>query len=241
MWSALQDSGIHALLEDQRRAATAWKRITNDLSEAILTANVGSEVNAEPLATHELAVRAMASENRVSRATLGRVLFEKYNAVPGQARSARVVPSLTHPERVYIFLLFPWMDSHGTYDGYRLERKACMELYARAAQVKFPAYSEIVVLGADTRGSPGGSETVLVAEGNPNLSEAERAQTLAMMEELQILTTLGDPVSTSYRPNMPDPRIFDAAWAAEPPDKLPGVNEPCYCGSGKKFKKCCRP
>jgi hypothetical protein len=91
---------------------------------------------------------------------------------------------LTHPERVYIFLLFPWMDSHGTYDGYRLERKACMELYARAAQVKFPAYSEIVVLGADTRGSPGGSETVLVAEGNPNLSEAERAQTLAMMEEL---------------------------------------------------------
>lgn len=23
------------------------------------------------------------------------------------------------------------------------------------------------------------------------------------------------------------------------PRKLPGRNEPCYCGSGKKFKKCC--
>jgi hypothetical protein len=23
--------------------------------------------------------------------------------------------------------------------------------------------------------------------------------------------------------------------------KIPGRNEPCFCGSGKKFKKCCRP
>jgi hypothetical protein len=23
--------------------------------------------------------------------------------------------------------------------------------------------------------------------------------------------------------------------------KLPGRNEPCVCGSGKKFKKCCLP
>jgi SEC-C motif domain protein len=22
-------------------------------------------------------------------------------------------------------------------------------------------------------------------------------------------------------------------------DSLPGRNEPCFCGSGKKFKKCC--
>ncbi|AVS97535.1 hypothetical protein C8236_00975 [Paracidovorax avenae] len=241
MWSTLRNSGIYALFEDQRKAATVWKRITNELSEAVLNANVGSEVSTESLATHELAVRAMASENRVSRATLGRVLIDKFNVVPSQARSARVVPSLTHPERVYILLLFPWTDSHGTYDGYRAERKACMELYARAAQVKFPGYSQIVLLATDTKGSPGSSETVLVAEGNPNLSEAEKAQTLAMMEELQILTTLGDPVATRYRASMPDARIFESSWAAAVPDKLPGVNDPCYCGSGRKFKKCCRP
>lgn len=95
-----------------------------------------------------------------------------------------------------------------------------MELYARAAQVKFPSYAEIVVLGADTKGSPGSSETVMVAEGNPNLSEAEKAETLAMMEEHQILSTLGDFVSISYRPSMPAPRIFGSSWAATPPDKL---------------------
>ncbi len=24
-----------------------------------------------------------------------------------------------------------------------------------------------------------------------------------------------------------------------PPTELPGRNDPCYCGSGKKYKKCC--
>ena len=241
MWSALRYSGIYALFEGQRKAAMAWKRITNDLSEAVLSANVGSEVSTESLATHERAVRVMASENRASRAALGHVLIEKFNTVPGQARSARVVASLTQPERIYIFLLFPWIDAHVTYGGYRAERKACMELYARAALVKFPAYAEIVVLGADGKGSPGSSETVMVAEGNPNLSEAEKAEILSMMEEHGILSTLGDSASISYRPSMPDPRIFDSFWAATLPDKLPGVNAPCYCGSGRKFKKCCRP
>ena len=241
MWSALRNSGIYALFEGQRKAAMAWKRITNDLSEAVLSANVGNEVSTQSLATHERAVRVMASENRASRAALGHVLLEKFNTVPGQARSARVVASLTHPERIYIFLLFPWIDAHVTYDGYRAERKACMELYARAAQVKFPAYAEIVVLGADTKGSPGSSETVMVAEGDPNLSEAEKAETLAMMEEHRILSTLGDSASISYRPSMPDPRIFDSSSAVTPPDKLPGVNAPCYCGSGRRPKKCCRP
>lgn len=241
MWSALRNSGIYAFFEGQRKAAMAWKRVTNDLSEAILSANVGSEVSTDSLTTHERVVRVMASENRASRAVLGHMLIEKFNTVPGQARSARVVPSLAHPKRIYIFLLFPWIDAHVNYDGYREERKACMKLYARASQVKFPSYSEIVVLGADTKGSPVSSETVLVAERDPNLSDAEIAEILSMMEEHQILTTFADPASLSFHPITPDARIFDSFWAAPPPDKLPGVNAPCYCGSGRKYKKCCRP
>ena len=241
MWSAFRNSESYALLDAQRKAAMVWKRITNDLSEAILSANVGSEVRTGSLATHERAARVMASENRACRAALGHILIEKFNNVPGQSRSARIAASLTNPERIYIFLLFPWIDAHVTYDSYRAERKACMELYARAAQVRFPSYAEIVVLGADTKGSPGSSETVMVAEGNPNLSEAEKAETLAMMKEHQILTTLGEPTSISYRPTVFNHRIVDSSRAATRPDKLPGVNEPCYCGSGRKFKKCCMP
>ncbi len=25
------------------------------------------------------------------------------------------------------------------------------------------------------------------------------------------------------------------------PPYVPGVNQPCYCGSGSKYKRCCRP
>lgn len=31
-------------------------------------------------------------------------------------------------------------------------------------------------------------------------------------------------------------RLFGAADT--PPEKLPGRNEPCWCGSGKKYKRC---
>jgi len=31
-------------------------------------------------------------------------------------------------------------------------------------------------------------------------------------------------------------RKIDTTYRAE---KKPGRNEPCYCGSGKKYKKCC--
>lgn len=36
-------------------------------------------------------------------------------------------------------------------------------------------------------------------------------------------------------------RNFGSTWceAEETRDPVPGRNDPCFCGSGKKFKKCC--
>lgn len=239
MWPVFKETISYAVHTAQRRDAGAWKKITDDFSQAILTATVG-EAHDESLDTHERALRMMASENRVSRAVLGHALTEKFESVPTRARSARVIPSLSNPERLYIFLLFPWLDAHGTYEGYRTERTACMEMYARAAQLKYPSFAEIVVLGADTKGSAGSSETILAVEGNPSMSDEERAETQAMMNEFGVLTDMGPPRSSAYRPSVPSTSIFNGAWqpVPEPP---PGVNEPCYCGSGRKYKKCCRP
>lgn len=239
LWAAFKETSFYAMLTAQRRDSGMWKKLTNDFSLAVVAATVG-EARDESLETHERAVRAMASENRASRAVLGHALIEKFNTVPTRARSARVVPSLSNSRRLYVFVLFPWTDAHSTYEDYRAERRSCMELYARAAQLKFPSYSEFVVLGADTKGGAGGSETVLVVESNPDMSDEEKARTLAMMNEHEALTDISPPRPSGYRPGVPDTRSLDGTLRPMR-ERLPRVNEPCYCGSGRKYKKCCRP
>ena len=238
MWLAFRATYSYAVHSAQRKDSGNWKSLTNDFSQAILTATVGEALD-ESLDSHERAVRAMASENRVSRAILGHALIEKYNTVPTNVRSARVITSLSNPERLYIFLLFPLIDAHGTYDNYRVERTACMQMYVRAAQLKFSSYSEIVVLGADTKGSGGSSETILVAEGAPNMSDLEKAEIQAMMDEYNVLTDISPARPSGYQSGLPKASIFDGTLPLG--EKIPGVNEPCFCGSGRKYKKCCRP
>lgn len=239
LWPLFKKTPSYALHAAQREAAGFWKRLTNDFSQAILTATVGEAQN-ESLEMHEQALRAMASENRLSRAALGHSLMEKFNTVPTNSRSARVVPSLSNPGRLYIFLLFPRIEAHGTYEGYRKERRACMELYARVALLKFPDYPEIVIFGADTKGSVGSSETVLFVEGNRDMSDEERAETQALMNEYKILTDIGLAHPSAYQATVPSLNISDTVFPRGP-RRAPGVNEPCYCGSGRKYKKCCRP
>ncbi|MBV7502722.1 SEC-C metal-binding domain-containing protein [Achromobacter sp. ACM05] len=240
MWQLFKLLPYYAIHEQQRKHAGFWKSVIDDFSQSILTATVG-EAREESLETHERALRAMASENRISRAALGHALLEKFHTVPTNARSARVVQSSSNPNRLYIFLLFPWIDEHKTYDGYRAERTACMKLYARAAQLKYPAYSEIVILGADTKNSSkGSSETVLVVKGNPEMPEREKAETLAMMEEHRVLTDISELKHVSRSTYAPTTGNVFGNWRPIPSNP-PGVNQPCYCGSGKKYKKCCRP
>jgi len=38
---------------------------------------------------------------------------------------------------------------------------------------------------------------------------------------------------------LPDGRRVNEVKITIPNNKLPGRNDPCHCGSGKKFKKCC--
>ncbi len=235
-WQSFRASPVYAIQEELLRAASFWKRLTNDFSKAILTATVG-EASELPLEVHERAARVLASENRASRAGLGSQLLDKYNTVPTNVRSARLAISSPHPRRLYIFLFFPWNDDFKTYEGYREVRMRWMKMYAAAAQLKYPEYSEIAILGADPKGSRGSSETFLVVQGAPELSDADKAETRAMMKEFRVLTDMGPPMPSAYSPD----RSGRSQTQQRTEQKSPGVNDPCSCGSGKKFKKCCRP
>lgn len=50
---------------------------------------------------------------------------------------------------------------------------------------------------------------------------------------------------TRLLPRQYTPEEMEEYWKKEEeemnklPDVIPGRNDPCFCGSGKKFKKCC--
>ena len=97
-----------------------------------------------------------------------------------------------------------------------------MRLYAYVARYKFQKAKEILILGADTRGRSGGSETIFAIEATVPMTGEERVMAQHIMKNHQIL----DNVSQ---------RIIKFS------DFPPGVgrNDACPCGSKKKYKKCC--
>lgn len=220
-WRHYRQTVAYALRHGHKQKARLWNEITARFSNAITDACVGEASNL-PFLTHSNAVQVLASENLYSSSFLASALFEKFGSVPKGARSARTVPSMSNPGRIYVFIFFPWDDDYTSYDEYRQERTACMRLYAYVARYKFQKSKEILILGADAKGREGGSETIFAIDASVPLTSEERVMAQKIMKTYQILDNVSEKrIKTSDTP------------------KNLGRNDPCPCGSDKKYKKCC--
>lgn len=218
-WKHYRQTVEYALHYAQSKQGRGWGVLLERFSDCIVDATVG-EGSDRPLLDHSRALEFLASENMFSRARLSKSLFDKYESVPVNARSARIVESLCNPGRFYVFVFFPWDDDYADYQEYRAERFSCMQLYALVIQYKLPSIKELIIFGADTKGSHGASETIMAVNVSIPLTASERAQAQSVMRYLAIL----DDVTFKY---------------SSAPNSNIGRNDPCPCGSGKKYKKCC--
>ncbi|MET0311836.1 MAG: UPF0149 family protein [Burkholderiaceae bacterium] len=93
---------------------------------------------------------------------------------------------------------------------------------ADAADMLDQALESVVALTEDDRGKP--AVSMYAEDGPPSVSEQRLedygAAVWAVYELRQLWRTLGPRVEAARRPD------------------TPGRNDPCFCGSGKKFKKC---
>lgn len=220
-WRHYRQTVDYALRHSHKQKAMRWNEITARFSNAIIDACVG-EASDLPFLAHSNAVQVLASENLYSSSFLASALFEKFYSVPKGVRSARTAPSISNPGRIYVFVFFPWNDNYTSYEAYRQERTACMQLYANVARYKFQKAKEILILGADTKGREGGSETIFAIDASVPLTSEERVAAQKIMKTYQILD------------NVSEKRIKPLG-----PQKNLGRNDACPCGSEKKYKKCC--
>lgn len=224
-WEGLKKSPQYAYYKAMKKGSIFWDETIKRLSDSILTATVGLGIE-NNFHSHEETVRQLAAESRVSRYHLSKAFIEKFKQVPTDRRSSRFVESIDEKGKYYIFLFFP-RGEELSYKDYRLERFSCVQMYALVAKYKYDKIKKLIIIATESKDSEGRSEDVVYCKFDKPLTKDERLMAQKSMREYSVLTDfISKPISNMH----PSPVINI--------EKKIGRNEPCYCGSGKKSKKC---
>ncbi len=226
LWNEFQKSADREAINFFQKQSEFWDDLTNRLSNGAVSAQVGEGLDL-PLKSHEVAIRGMASENTFARAVLSNAFLEKFSNVPKNIRSARLFPSPSIKDKLYIFLFLP-KQSYETYEDYRENRRAASQHYGLVAKYLHPQYKIIQIIATEPKESSGRSESIYLFEFPKELNDSQKKQAKQVRTKFSILREF---------------TVYDGKPDRDHSPKLKrkiGVNEKCYCGSGKKFKHCCK-
>lgn len=222
-WESYVTSPEYRQIKHANTPSYFWDALISRFAGCVMD---GTIVGPDPrIATHEEAIRVLANERRLSRRFLAENLISKYQTVPSNHRSGRVVGSMTYPSVGYAFLFFP-RDPGEDYTSYREDRQELLTAYIYVCKSKFPRFTTICGIATEPQECDGRSEDILVME-IPSLSPEELKAAEEVSREDQILFN----VKVTETKGMLVP--------ARRARKKVGRNEPCPCGSGVKYKKCC--
>lgn len=232
-WKDYLQSDQRRLMRSANRVSYFWDAFLEHFAGHIRAGTVAIERD-KPAAMHEQAIRLMAAEGRLGRRVLSSLFLEKIEEVPPDRRSSRLCPSPFDPSVCFILILYP-RDPGEDYEHYRNERLEIIHEYALVAQLKYPQYKWITLIAMEPKTREGRSEDILAVEAGP-LSSEERDLAASLMTEDGILADVtnirrSDSMAPGYRPSMESRGQMRSG-------KI-GRNEPCPCGSGKKWKRCC--
>jgi hypothetical protein len=118
--------------------------------------------------------------------------------------------------------LFCWLQRYGT-----LANVETIAATARAAAIATQAREVVAIIAHKT--ATGYSRAVALKIEVPLPGSAEHELARAAAERLQAQQN-AVTAALNHEESVP--------LAATPPARMPGRNEPCWCGSGKKFKRC---
>lgn len=225
MWDEYINSPEAELNKAFLRGSLFWDQLIQQFSLCILEGNVGLGQEND-FQSHEMALRELAAESRISRYMLSNNFLEKLKQVPSDRRSARLVESIENKGKFFLFLFFPRTPGQ-SYDEYREERVSYIYYYSLVAQYKYGLIKKLVVIANETKLSEGRSEDIIAFDSSLKLDKESRVLAKKLMREEKILDSFLIDSLAGQRSIIPTNRV----------DKV-GRNELCPCGSGNKYKKC---
>jgi hypothetical protein len=180
------------------------------------------------------AIREMAKEPRLHRRFLSDAILSSIkNFNPPAHRISRNVSFLPSSavDKGYVFLQV-WHPSRPDFDEYRKTRTALLEIACGAAKGKFPHLNTVVGIAIDAPklAKTNAEDFILLDCRNWSDADAERYRQANV--DLRFFQTGSITVRRKTVSNFP--AAPESAFA-----RKIGRNEPCPCGSGLKYKRCC--
>ncbi|MDR0820683.1 MAG: SEC-C domain-containing protein [Endomicrobium sp.] len=248
-WNNLKENPQYKARKQADEISYLWDDLIQKTGLNKLNGTIISEKPAG--STHEGALRYMALENRVLRRDLALKMKQAFDSYPShlscessfsyvryKETSFRPYASLSYvcqkSEQAYFFLQLKPLVSE-SYNDYRHRRKGLLEIYAICLKAKFVCelperpLKRIIGIGMEPpKYSDTISEQFLLLDCS-EWTDEQQAEYSNWRSRLNIWRT---PLKQANKVHIKEyPEIQKR--------KKIGRNDPCPCGSGKKYKKCC--
>jgi hypothetical protein len=205
-----------------------WDQLIENFSKYIL-AGTPYWSHMPGIQPQEQVMRWMARECRTRRRLLSKAFLEFLNATSDDRRSNRFVIGQTD-EPMYTFLAYPRLPGLSD-EKYREERMEYLILLCTLLTQRFPQVEHVVGIAVETKGVERRSEDAIYLKASDIPAEViDQAKNRQF--ELDLLTGLRFSAFAEHE--------FPVAENASHRIRFKvGRNDPCPCGSGKKYKHCC--
>jgi len=184
-------------------------------------------------------IRFLAREPRTRRRFLAQSLLDLIEKTPSSMKQARVIQPSRPGDPYFVFLILPHPDGM-PYEVYRERRRDLLEAYIMCIKSLYPQALDIVGIATENDlEAEHRSEDALYLDAR-GWTEEQQANARSFQQDTGLLTNL-----TKYagieREYPVEPKKSQQAPSNRSVSRMKGRdrNKPCFCGSGKKFKKCC--
>jgi len=231
-WNSFQAYPQRLAQLEADRISYSWDALIEKFTQHVLGGTLYYAPNHDVM-YHEKALRFLAREPRVHRRYLSERLVEFLKKARLDQRSNRLIMPTRPGEPCYVFLALANLHNKPD-DEFRAVRSQLLEDCCIVAKLVCPEAEDIVGIATEPIGSPSRSEDLFCIDvrdwTQKNQEDAKKIQdSLGLFTKLKRFETIVK--------EFPDVETIPTDLARR--GGKVGRNDPCPCGSGKKFKKCC--
>ena len=214
-----------------------WDQIIQKTAQNALN---GTLLGNSTLLRGQSAIHEMAKEPRFSRRALSTAMINAINQFSESSaplvRNVSFMPSF-YKGKAYVFLQLK-VTNIGDYDNdYRPKRQAVLEVACGAAKNKFPELDTIIGIAIDAPKYATKNAEDFILMNCKDWTDELRDHYERANEGFNFFNTTHLVMRKRKSQEFPDPE----RRAMAPRRREPGRNDPCPCGSGQKYKRCCLP
>ena len=230
MWDDFIESKEYKAQQMANQISYVWDGLIEQFNTHILG---GTQYYTYPPGVEhsERNIRFLAREPRTRRRFLAQSLVDLIEKTPSTMKQVRVIEPSGLGDPYFVFLILPHPDEM-LYEVYRERRRELLEAYITCTKALYPQALDIVGIATENDlEAHHRSEDALYLDAR-DWTEEQLEEARCFQQETGFLTNI-----TKHKGKEREyPVELERSTGTM---KGRDRNKPCFCGSGKKFKKCC--